>query len=50
MYYLRIVATNSNFPDSIFGTTVLLNIGEPSDSLVITYYFFRKYFLRGLYY
>jgi gliding motility-associated-like protein len=33
LYYVRIIATNSSYPDSSLGTVVHLTIGEPSDSL-----------------
>lgn len=35
VYYMRIIATNSNMSDSTLGSLVHLTIGEPSDSLVL---------------
>jgi len=32
-YYMRIIATNSNMPDSTLGNLVRFSIGEPADSL-----------------
>jgi hypothetical protein len=36
VYYMRVVASCSNFPDSSFGTLVYLTIGEATDSLYLT--------------
>ncbi len=36
VYYIRVIATNSNFPDSSLGSLVHLTIGEPADSLFLT--------------
>jgi hypothetical protein len=35
LYYMRVIATKSNQPDSTLGTLVFLTIGYPQDSLVI---------------
>jgi len=37
VYYLRIIADSSNFPDSSLGSLVQLTIGEPADSMYLTY-------------
>ncbi len=34
-YYIRIIATNSNQPDSTYGTLMFLTIGWPTDSISI---------------
>jgi hypothetical protein len=36
LYYMRVVATNSNFTDSSLGSLVFLDIGELPDSLYLT--------------
>ena len=36
IYYARIIATNSNFPDSTFGTLIHIAIGEPADNMSLS--------------
>jgi hypothetical protein len=38
LYYARIIADSSSFPDSALGTLVHISIGEPADSMYLTVY------------
>jgi gliding motility-associated-like protein len=46
-YYMRVIATNSNQPDSTYGTLLFLNIGYPQDSLNLVPFPFTTTFCVG---